>query len=609
MQVIGAGFGRTGTMSLKVALEELGAGPCLHSLESLGNGEKGERGESTTHWERLVRGEEIDWREALKGFGSTVDWLCARYYPEILAAWPEAKVILSVRDPQDWYDSCFESLHATRGLVGSEGIADGQAAVLQAVDSAIWEDVFGGRFPERDYALEVFERHRREVSERVPADRLLVYDIQDGWRPLCELLDAPVPQTPFPHLNSRASFWTRFGMTPGFAGLGPEGTNGGAHGARSGAHAPGNGNGSSTGDPRSASSSSGPRHAVSPLAQAPMSIAGLTLADPPASLDQRAVLDLLGLSGDEFAERIFSRCGVERRRMYLDEKLLSGSLQDRTPYVEERLMADAVRAVEQLGVDPAEIGTIVSATLYSLGCPTLGHRLIEHFDMDRSTDKYHLVGVGCASAVPLVRLAGQALQGHPGKKALVVAAESMSGLLCTATEQDMRAKTVGSAIFGDGCAAMLLDGGQDAGAAGPHVIASRVHQIPGTIDAVRLDFPLADSYLGLVRELPDVAGAHARGLVDGFLQDCHMTGHMIDHWIIHPGGRRIIECVQEALELREDEVRISHEVLAEHGNVGTPAIFYVLAETIAQRNPRPGQHGLLLTIGPGVSVGLMLVRF
>ncbi|MDE3071016.1 MAG: hypothetical protein KGJ43_09840, partial [Acidobacteriota bacterium] len=401
---------------------------------------------------------------------------------EILAAWPQAKVILSVRDPQAWYESCFESLHATRGLVGSERVAEGQSAVLQAVDSAIWEDVFGGRFPERDYALEVFERHRREVIERVPAERLLVYDIRDGWGPLCELLGVPVPQTPFPHLNSRASFWTRFGVTPGFAGNWSGGR------AEVGA----------------AGSEGAAMPTASPLAGSPVWITGLAVADPPASLDQAQVLDLLGLSGDEFAERIFGRCGVERRRLYLDETMLAGTLQDRTPYVEERLTADAVRAVEALGADPAEIGTIVSATLYSLGCPTIGHRLIEHFDMDRSTDKYHLVGVGCASAVPLVRLAGQALQGHPGKKALIVAAESMSGLLCTATEQDMRAKTVGSAIFGDGCAAMLLDGEGAPGGppAGPRVIASRVHQIPSTLDAVRLDFPLEDSYLGLVRELP-----------------------------------------------------------------------------------------------------------
>jgi predicted naringenin-chalcone synthase len=599
VKVIGAGFGRTGTMSLKVALEELGAGPCLHSLESLNHSEfpKG-----TSHWERLVRGEPIDWHEVLAGFGSTVDWLCARYYPDILDAWPEARVILSVREPEAWYESCNASLHATRGLVGSTGVAGSAPAILQAIDSAIWEDVFDGRFRERDYALEVFERHRRQVIERVPADRLLVYDIRDGWAPLCELLDVPEPDTPFPHLNGRSAFWSRFGVSPGFAGADVGGrdrlgANGRTHARARRDVAEGVGRGR-------ASSAAGAGQAA---AATPFCIAGLTVADPPTSLDQAEVLELLDLSHDEFAVGVFARCGVERRRLHLDSGLLANPLQGRTAEVEQQLMDDAVRAVEQLGVDTGEIGTIVSATLYSLGCPTIAHRLIEHFEMDPKTDKYHLVGVGCASAVPLVRLAGQALQSHPGKKALVIAAESMSGLLSQATAHDLRSKTVGSAIFGDGCAAMLLDG--DKAASGPQVIASRVHQVPDTLDAVRLDIAPQDSYLGLIRELPDVAGAHLRPITDAFLADHNLTGHMVDHWMLHPGGRRIIECSQQALALSDDDVSISRHVLANRGNVGTPSIFYVLHETIARRRPRPGQHGLLVTIGPGVSVGLMLLRF
>ncbi len=317
------------------------------------------------------------------------------------------------------------------------------------------------------------------------------------------------------------------------------------------------------------------------------------------------MLSLLGLQGDEFAEGVFSRCGVERRRLELGAEALETTLQGRAEEAEELLRMRAIEAVERLHVDPAEVGTVVSATLYSLGCPTLAHRLVEHFEMAPHTDKYHVVGVGCASAVPLVRLAGQTLRDHPGKKALVVAAESMSGLLSTACAEDPRSKTVGSSIFGDGCAAMLLDEG--AHAAGPRVVASRVHQIPQTRGAVRLELARDDSYLHLAKELPDVAGAHLRTLVDDFLRDAGLTGHMVDHWIIHPGGRRIIESARDALGLDDEEVRVSVDVLANHGNVGTPSIFYVLHETIGRREPQAGQHGLLVTIGPGVTVGLMLL--
>jgi predicted naringenin-chalcone synthase len=336
-------------------------------------------------------------------------------------------------------------------------------------------------------------------------------------------------------------------------------------------------------------------------------IAGLALAHPETSLTQHEVLALLGLLDDEFALGVFGRCGVERRRLHLDDQMLATTLQGRTDTVEQELMKLAVQAVEGLRLDPSEIGTVLTSSLYSLGCPTLAHRLIEHFGMDASTDKYHVLGVGCASAVPLIRLIGPALAMRPGKKVLVVAAESMSGLLCAATDEDPRSKTVGSAIFGDGCAAMLLD--NDVSAAGPRVLDSRVHQIPGTLGAVTIDVTADDSYLGLVRELPYIAGEHLRGLVDDFLADNRLTAHMVDHWLIHPGGKRIVECAQEALALDDEALRVSYDVLANFGNVGTPSIFYVLHETIAQRQPRSGQLGLAVTIGPGVSVGLMLLRW
>ena len=192
---------------------------------------------------------------------------------------------------------------------------------------------------------------------------------------------------------------------------------------------------------------------------------------------------------------------------------------------------------------------VVSATLYSLGGPTIAHRLVDHYEMDPSTDKYHVVGVGCASAVPLVRLASQTLSEHPGKKALVVAAESMAGILMGASADDTRSKTVGSSIFGDGCAAALIEFDERPArrARVPSILASKVHQIGGTLGAVRMQLAPDDSYLHLARELPDIAGEGLGELVDDFLGSTGIDRGAIDHWLVHPGGRRIIESVQEAL--------------------------------------------------------------
>jgi predicted naringenin-chalcone synthase len=595
VKVIGAGFGRTGTMSLKIALEELGAGPCFHSLDAtaalgLNPGTLAKGGTSLaidrSPWAELTGSHgAIDWHETLAGWDSAVGWLSARYYREMLYAWPDALVLLTVRDPQQWYASCLNSLYATSST-GSPTSGRTPQQELEAIDRSIWEDIFEGRFAERDRALELYARHNQQVIEAVPSERLLVYDVAQGWAPLCAFLEVSAPTVPFPHVNTAQSFRARFRFRTTLRAGSTTSLTGASHAARRKVQ-------------------SGPKQR--PLSDTSPRIAGLAVADSEHVLTQTQVLSRLGLDGDEFAEGIFSRCGVKRRHLSLTSEFLADTLQGRGQRVEQELMDYSIQAVDQLGVDARDIGTVFTASLYSLGCPSLAHRLVEHYRMDPATDKYHISAVGCAGAVPLLRLASQALREHPGKHALVVAAESMSGILMSATPEDPRAKIVGSAIFGDGCAAALLT--EDTNLGGPVIIASQVHQIAGTLEAVSLQTSVHDSYLHLARELPDLAAAGLGGLLARFLADNDIERSAIDHWIVHPGGRRIIESVQDALELSREDLAVSWDSLAEHGNIGTPSIFYVLNSTLAQRSPRAGQHGLMVTIGPGVTVGLMLLRF
>ncbi len=233
-------------------------------------------------------------------------------------------------------------------------------------------------------------------------------------------------------------------------------------------------------------------------------IAAIAVSDSEDVLSQDQVLERLGLAGDEFAERIFARSGVERRHLNLSEDFLGRTMQGRAKQIEHDLLSHSIRAIDTLALDPSQIATVVSSSLYSLGCPTLAHQVVDHYAMDPSTDKYHVSGVGCASAVPLMRLAAQTMHASPGRHALVVAAESMSGILTRATAEDPKAKTVGSALFGDGCAVALLS--DDASADGPIILDSQVHQLSHTLDAVRLDLSAEDSYLHLARDLPDLAG-------------------------------------------------------------------------------------------------------
>ena len=336
-------------------------------------------------------------------------------------------------------------------------------------------------------------------------------------------------------------------------------------------------------------------------------IAGLALHDGPTSYTQEEVLARLDLVGDESAERVFSRSGVKRRYLNLSSDFLASTLQARSPAVEAQLLEHSVAAIDALAPDTSAIGTVLSSSLYALGCPSLAHQLVEHYRLDPATDKYHIAGVGCASAVPMMRLGAQCLASHPRRTVLVVAAESMSSTLVPAREGDPKAKTVGSAIFGDGCAAALLSDAP--GVSGPQILATHVHQVSDSLGAVSLAFSEQEGYLHLARDLPEVAAYALAPVVDRFLASHSVSRNAIDHWIVHPGGRRIIEGVQTALDLSDADAETSWHSLAEHGNVGTPSIFYVLAATHEQRAPQPGEHGLCVTIGPGVTIGLMLLRW
>lgn len=337
-------------------------------------------------------------------------------------------------------------------------------------------------------------------------------------------------------------------------------------------------------------------------------MSGLAVSHPPHSFTQEEMLALLGLEDDEFAESIFARCGVRSRRLHVSEETLRASLQARAATTEEQILELSLEALGKLDFDPAEIGVVLTAGYWSLGGPTLGHQLIEQLGLGLGTDKYHVTGVGCASAVPLLRLAGQALRERPGERALVIGVECVSGFMTRVRPGDGRTKVVGSALFADGCGAALLDLG-DGMAAGPEIVASAVHQVPDTLEQVRFAVSEDDSYMQLGRELPAIAEAGLPGLVQEFLAPRGLDAGSIDHWLLHPGGRGILEGAQRGLGLSDEQVAASAAVLAEYGNTGTASSFFVLRATEHMRSPSPGETGLMVSIGPGVTVGLMLLNW
>jgi hypothetical protein len=197
MRVIGAGFGRTGTLSLKSALEELGFGPTYHMQEVM------RRPSHVDAWFRYSAGEAVDWDRLFRGFGSGVDYPVSCVWQELAAHYPDAKVVLTVRDPQRWWDSTASTIYGFRTAfaVWTQRLVPMTSKFVVMVDRLVWDGLFSGRFTDRDHAVKVFNAHVQEVRRVCPPDRLLVFDVADGWEPLCAFLGVPVPTKPFPHLN------------------------------------------------------------------------------------------------------------------------------------------------------------------------------------------------------------------------------------------------------------------------------------------------------------------------------------------------------------------------------------------------------------------------
>ncbi|MDB5432748.1 MAG: hypothetical protein JWP35_3864 [Caulobacter sp.] len=193
LKVIGAGLGRTGTLSLKLALEQLGLGRCYHMMEVFKNPD------APQQWLDAAEGRPVDWELVFDGYGASVDWPGAEFYAEHARLYPEAKVILSVRDADKWFDS-------TQATIFANPTYDGMPPVWAAMARALIGGKFDQRLSERQHCIDIYNRHNDEVRRTIPAERLLEFEAKQGWGPLCAFLGLPVPATPYPSVNSTEEF-------------------------------------------------------------------------------------------------------------------------------------------------------------------------------------------------------------------------------------------------------------------------------------------------------------------------------------------------------------------------------------------------------------------
>lgn len=183
-------------MSLKLALEQLGVGRCYHMMEVF------QIPDAPQQWLDVAEGRPVDWKHMFDGFGAAVDWPSATFYRELADYYPDAKVILTERDSNDWFDS-------TQATIFANDFAAAPNPVWAQMATRVVADLFDGRLHDREHAISVYERHNAEVRRVIPSERLLVYQSSQGWKPLCDFLGLAVPDAPPPKVNSREEFAAR----------------------------------------------------------------------------------------------------------------------------------------------------------------------------------------------------------------------------------------------------------------------------------------------------------------------------------------------------------------------------------------------------------------
>jgi len=334
----------------------------------------------------------------------------------------------------------------------------------------------------------------------------------------------------------------------------------------------------------------------------------LGTALPPDTFTQAQTFAMCGYTSERI-KKIFMNGEIETRHFYLEGKAFDrqetkDQLLARYARGANRLGAEACRkALEDAHVKPEEIGLISAASCTGYLCPGLTSRLAKELGLARNIQQANLLGMGCSGALPALQRGFDFVKANPGRKALVVAVEICSAAYFFDHSMDT---VIGNAICADGAAALVLGNAQNW--PGPELVDFASELFPEHQDKV--GFESKNGFLKIVLgpEIPELAGPAAKQVVEQLLQTSQLHKHDISHWIIHSGGKKVVDKIGWALGLPEGKLASTRAVLRTCGNMSSPTVLFVLKEILAQK-PKAGEYGVMLALGPGLTVESALLKF
>ncbi|MEO3811634.1 3,5-dihydroxyphenylacetyl-CoA synthase DpgA [Sphaerisporangium sp. B11E5] len=346
-------------------------------------------------------------------------------------------------------------------------------------------------------------------------------------------------------------------------------------------------------------------------------LAGVGTATSGTSLSQTEVLDVLRIE-DPKVRSVFLNSAIQRRNLTLPPPDATGlrapepqgDLLDKHKALAVEMGVQALmNCLKDTGASLSDVRHLCCVTSTGFLTPGLSAHIIRELGLDPHCSRSDIVGMGCNAGLNALNVVAGWSSAHPGELAVVLCAEACSAAY--ALDGTMRTAVVNS-LFGDGAAALaLVAGDTGADAAGPRVLRFASYLITDAIDAMRYDWDRDQGRFSffLDPQIPYVVGAHAERVVDRLLTGTGLRRGDIDHWLVHSGGKKVIDAVAVNLGLRRHDLRHTTGVLRDHGNLSSGSFLFSYERLLLEDVVQPGDHGILMTMGPGSTIETALIQW